>query len=246
MAADDRTFQEQLEVEYAREEDEQFCGLIVKNLENIQGDERDIIILSICYGHDANNKMRMNFGPINQSGGEKRLNVVFSRAKRHMVVVSSIRHEAITNIYNDGANCFRSYLEYAQASSEGATSMAEVILERLFSMRHEQQHEFGITAQRLAEALKERGFIVQVGVGVSGFRCDLAVRTTNDSTWQLGILLDNKASSREDVLTRYCLQPTVLKAFGWDIQVLPIRDWYHDPENTLQKISEQIKGNNAS
>ncbi len=64
-----------------REEDDQFCGLFVKNLENVQGDERDIIILSVCYGPDANGRMLMNFGPINQRGGEKRLNVIFCRAQ---------------------------------------------------------------------------------------------------------------------------------------------------------------------
>ena len=59
-------------MEYAREEDGQFCGLFVKNVENVQGDERDIIVLSICYARDAGGKMKMNFGPINQTGGEKR------------------------------------------------------------------------------------------------------------------------------------------------------------------------------
>jgi hypothetical protein len=63
-----------------REEDDQFCGLFIKNLENVQGDERDIIILSICYGPGPEGRMLMNFGPINQRGGEKRLNVIFSRA----------------------------------------------------------------------------------------------------------------------------------------------------------------------
>ena len=72
--------------------DGQFVGLLVKNLENIQGDERDIVIMSICYGYAPDGKMRMNFGPINQRGGEKRLNVAFSRAKHHMCLVSSIRH----------------------------------------------------------------------------------------------------------------------------------------------------------
>ena len=67
---------------------------VVKNLENVQGDERDIIIMSVCYGHDANGRMLMNFGPINQRGGEKRLNVIFSRAEHHMAIVSSIRHHA--------------------------------------------------------------------------------------------------------------------------------------------------------
>src|SRR6185295_15496871 len=113
LGEDDEPFGNRLEAEFNREENDQFCGLIVKNLENVQGDERDIIILSICYGYDANRRMLMNFGPINQKGGEKRLNVIFSRAKHHMAIVSSIRHSDITNDYNDGANSLRNFLQYA-------------------------------------------------------------------------------------------------------------------------------------
>ena len=91
LASKDEEFREQLDAEREREVDGQFVGLLVKNLENIQGDERDVIVLSICYGRGPNGKMLMNFGPINQSGGEKRLNVAFSRAKQFMAVVSSIR-----------------------------------------------------------------------------------------------------------------------------------------------------------
>lgn len=104
---------------YERIEDDQFCGLFVKNLENVQGDERDTIILSICYGPDAKGNMRMNFGPINKRGGEKRLNVIFARARRHLAVVSSIDDTHITNDYNDGANTLRCYLRYAAALSRG-------------------------------------------------------------------------------------------------------------------------------
>jgi len=103
LAREDEEFRGLLEAAWERELDGQFVGLLVKNLENIQGDERDIIILSVCYGHGPNGKMLMNFGPINQNGGERRLNVAFSRAKKHMALVTSIRHHAITNDYNDGA-----------------------------------------------------------------------------------------------------------------------------------------------
>ncbi len=77
------------EAELVREDDDQFVGLFVKNLENVQGDERDIILMSVCYGPDRDGRMLMNFGPINQDGGEKRLNVIFSRAREHMALVSA-------------------------------------------------------------------------------------------------------------------------------------------------------------
>ena len=119
LAQDDAEFRDRLDAEWEREIDGQFVGLLVKNLENIQGDERDIIILSVCYGYGPNGKMLMNFGPINKSGGERRLNVAFSRAKHHMAIVSSIQFADITNDYNDGANCLKNYLRYAEAVSTG-------------------------------------------------------------------------------------------------------------------------------
>src|SRR5205823_7098815 len=124
LAAREHAFRERLEAEFEREQDGQFAGLLVKNLENIQGDERDLVILSVCYGHGPNGKMLMNFGPINQTGGERRLNVAFSRARQHMVLVASIQHHDITNDYNDGARCLKNYLRYADALSRGDSAAA--------------------------------------------------------------------------------------------------------------------------
>ena len=129
LAQTDKEFEQLLEEAYSRTEDDQFVGLIIKNLENIQGDERDIIIMSVCYGFDSRKKMLMNFGPINKKGGEKRLNVIFSRAKKHMAIVSSIKYHNITNEYNEGANYFRRFLQYAENISAGNMQTARTILD---------------------------------------------------------------------------------------------------------------------
>ncbi|GAA0963876.1 WGR domain-containing protein [Kribbella koreensis] len=118
LADADPEFGARYEAEQVRTRDEQDAGLFVKNLENVQGDERDIVIMSVCYAAGPDGRMLMNFGPINTSGGEKRLNVIFSRARQHMVIVSSIDPEAITNTYNDGANTLRRFLTYANAVSQ--------------------------------------------------------------------------------------------------------------------------------
>ena len=86
----------------------------IKNLENIQGDERDIMLISIGYGYDAEGKFRQHFGPLNNEGGERRLNVLISRAKSEMHVFSSIHHYDITNEENDGANALKLFLNYAE------------------------------------------------------------------------------------------------------------------------------------
>jgi hypothetical protein len=130
LAGTDDLFARRYEDELARKDGEQAVGLFVKNLENVQGDERDVMIMSICYAPGENGRMLMNFGPINQKGGEKRLNVIVSRARQHMAVVSSIDATAITNTYNDGANTLRRFLGYAQDVSRGDTAAAVASLGR--------------------------------------------------------------------------------------------------------------------
>jgi hypothetical protein len=128
LAEADPVFAALYEAEQVRTHGEQDIGLFVKNLENVQGDERDIVLMSVCYAAGPDGRMLMNFGPINSAGGEKRLNVIFSRARQHMVVVSSIEPDAITNTYNDGANTLRRFLTYATAISQGDLLAAKATL----------------------------------------------------------------------------------------------------------------------
>lgn len=245
LAAQDAEFGTRLEAEYVREEDDQFCGLFVKNLENVQGDERDIIILSICYGPGPDGRMLMNFGPINQRGGEKRLNVIFSRARHHMAVVSSIRHEAITNDYNDGAAALKQFLRYAEHVSSGERSMAQRVLEGLNPTTRK-----ALTADlardevvaQLAAALRERGHEVDEQVGQSRFRCDLAVRDGGQA-YRLAVLVDTDAQyANPDVLERYVSRPRILDAFGWRVVQVLSRDWLHQPEGVVDRIERALRG----
>ena len=195
LAQDDADFRDRLDAEWEREIDGQFVGLLVKNLENIQGDERDIIILSVCYGYGPNGKMLMNFGPINKSGGERRLNVAFSRAKHHMAVVSSIQFADITNDYNDGANCLKNYLRYAEAVSTGNREASHRVLHGMSRWQAASDDPGGEAgdplAEQLAAALEAKGYSVDRAVGQSHFRCDLAVRREGETVYRLAILLDN-------------------------------------------------------
>jgi superfamily I DNA and/or RNA helicase len=89
--------------------------------------------MSVCYGHDEHKKMLMNLGPINRRGDEKRLNVIFSRAKKHMEAVSSIRNHHITNDYNDCASYFKRFLQYAEMVNTGNLGIARSILDGLIT-----------------------------------------------------------------------------------------------------------------
>ncbi|HUA66093.1 MAG TPA: AAA domain-containing protein [Alphaproteobacteria bacterium] len=250
LAAEDSDFAARLETEYAREENGVFCGLIVKNLENIQGDERDIIIMSVCYGHDAGGRMLMNFGPINQRGGEKRLNVIFSRAKHHMALVSSIRYSEITNDYNDGANSLKNFLQYAEAVSKGDAAAARRVLENLNPLSRKALaplNQGDAVVHALAKALETRGHSVDLNVGQSRFRCDLAVRSNGDSFYQLGVLVDTDSHyANPNLLDRYLMQPAILRAFGWRFALILTKDWYHNPDDVLSRLEKLLQGVNPA
>lgn len=246
LGAEDPAFAARLEAEVVREVDDQFCGLFVKNLENVQGDERDIVILSICYARGPDGRMLMNFGPINQRGGEKRLNVIFSRARHHMAVVSSIRHDAITNDYNDGAAALKQFLRYAENVSSGDFPGAQRVLEGLNPLTRKAlagDATADEVAAQLARALRERGHVVDEKIGQSRFRCDLGIRDPQGGGhYALAVLVDTAAHyANRDVFERYVSRPRILGAFGWRaVQVLS-RDWFHDPQTVLDAIERALQ-----
>ncbi|BCU76586.1 DNA helicase [Luteolibacter sp. LG18] len=242
LAATDPDFATRLEAEYVREEDDQFCGLFVKNLENIQGDERDIILMSVCYAPDEKGKMRMNFGPINQRGGEKRLNVIFSRARQHMVLVSSIRHTHITNDYNDGARALKNFLHYAESLSRGESAMARQVLDGLNPLKRkplEHGASGGLIATQIAEALACRGWQVETNTGQSRFRCDVAVRAAGTERHQLAVLVEGGGT--RGVLERFHTRPGILRAFGWQVAIVTAKDWWHNPAAILERIERVLR-----
>jgi predicted DNA-binding WGR domain protein len=190
--------------------------------------------------------MLMNFGPINQRGGEKRLNVIFSRAKHHMALVSSIRYHDITNEYNDGANSLKNFLHYAEAVSKGDAAMARRVLENLNPLSRKALAPISkgdAVVEGLAKALRSRGYAVDLNVGQSRFRCDLAVRGNSDSLYQLGILVDTDGHyANANLLDRYLMQPAILRAFGWRFALVLTKDWYHNPEDVLSRIEKLLQG----
>ena len=241
LARDDKGFARQLDAEYERERDGEFIGLFVKNLENVQGDERDIILLSICYAPPASGKMRMNFGPINKVGGEKRLNVIFSRAKENMIVVSSITSEQITNDYNAGANALKTFLRYAQLASTGDGHGASTALKAVSGSVDHAQKPTNAAAMQIAEELNERGFVAEVNHGMSRFCIDVAARSKEESDFKLAVLLDSKETyashSTLEVLTDRAI---LLEAFGWTAVTVTMREWANDPAKVIARLETEL------
>jgi hypothetical protein len=244
LATQDPIFAAKLEAEETREDDDQFVGLFVKNLENVQGDERDVIIMSVCYAPGPTGRMVMNFGPINQRGGEKRLNVIFSRARQHMAIVSSIRGSQITNDHNDGANALRRFLEYAEALSMGNAARANGILELVNPLQRRSLHGKASSpvVDGLALALRERGLIVEVDHGRSRFRCDLAIRHKEHDDHYLAVLIDTQERSMlGSIDERSIVHPMILASFGWRVVHVLTKDWWSQPDIVLATIETAMQ-----
>lgn len=243
LAEQDKTFAMLLDAAFEREEDNQFCGLFVKNLENVQGDERDLIILSVCYGYDKQKKILMNFGPINKAGGEKRLNVVFSRAKQHMFVVSSIKHHDIKNDYNPGAFALKAYLQYAEQSSIGNGPAMQQVIQLLGGKQKSSKEQIDLNpvVRQLGEHFTQKGYIVDYNIGQSNLRCDLGIRTTADTSYCLGILVDtNQYYETTDILERDLQQPALLQNSGWLIERVLSKDWAERPADVLARLNQRL------
>jgi AAA domain/REase_MTES_1575 len=262
LAQEDPVFGDRYEAELSRTVDGQDVSLFVKNLENVQGDERDIVIMSICYAPGPDGRMLMTFGPINTAGGEKRLNVIFSRARKHMVVVSSIAPDAITNTYNDGANTLRRFLAYAEAVSRGDTEAARAALAPYAAARPRRtplaahlppalapthvpdvpttQAAVTVVGQ-LAEALQRRGVEVWPDIGESAFRCDLALRRPGDRGYSVAVLVDTPARiASASTLERLSTHHRALAGAGWVVSDVLTSDWLRDPDSVTDRLIEVL------
>jgi hypothetical protein len=241
LADSDPAFAAAYEAEQVRTHGEQDAGLFVKNLENVQGDERDIILMSVCYAAGPDGRMLMNFGPINTSGGEKRLNVIFSRAREHMVVVSSIEPDAITNTYNDGANTLRRFLTYAAAISRGDNLQSKSALATHASKATVRAKTSTPVIDQLAAALEARGVEVDAAVGESVFRCDLALKLPDDDGYRLAVLVDTPDRVAADtLLERLTTHPSVLTTTGWRVHHVLTTDWTRSPETVISQLLDAL------
>lgn len=207
--------------------------LFVKNLENVQGDERDVILFSVGYGPDSAGKLSLNFGPINQQGGYKRLNVAVTRARTEMVVFSSITGNMIDLNRTDsaGVKAFKAFLDYA----EKGTDMLTIDAENAGSLTK------GL-GEVIAGELKDRGLVCVSNLGVSDFRIDVAVVDPRDKDkFVLAIIIDSENTARiPSVKDRMTMQTKILKKLGWNIYNLWSINYYNNPRREINKIKELV------
>ena len=210
---------------YEREE-----PLFVKNLENVQGDERDVILFSVCYGPDRLGRVSLNFGPLNQAGGWRRLNIAVSRAREEMVVFSSMTGAMIdlSKTKSKGVAGLKAFLDFAE---KGRTNLA-------ISSGNLVTKKAGI-GKYIAEELSSYGYECRYDVGVSGFKIDVAVvDPKNRHKFILAIMCD--APSRFSVKDRNVLQIQTLKRNNWNVLRLFSVNYYNNPKREIKKIKDVL------
>lgn len=207
-------------------------GLFVKNLESVQGDERDIILFSVAFARNkTSGKFSMNFGALNLEGGERRLNVAVTRARRQVVVFCSFDPEEI-DLARTSSLGVRHLRDYLFMVRDGVSSDGQ----RVSSM--------GIRNDRhlsdIAEKLRDRGLRVGVDIGLSEFKVDIAVGTVDEpNEWVLAVLLDGPDwAERHTIHDRDCL-PTVVLAglLGWPrVARVWLPSWLTEQEKVLDEL----------
>ena len=209
---------------YDREE-----PLFIKNLENVQGDERDVILFSVCYGPDGMGRVSLNFGPLNQAGGWRRLNVAVSRAREEMLVFSTMTSSMIdlAKTSSKGVAGLKAFLEFAE---KGRTTLAAPSA----SVRG----GAGI-GKFIAEELSAVGYECRYDVGASDCKVDVAViDPKNKHRFLLGVLCDG--TDKFSVKDRNILQPQTLKRANWNVMRVNCVNYYNNPKREIKRIKEVL------
>lgn len=203
----------------------------VKNLETVQGDERDTVIIDVAYGKDQQGKLLLNFGPLNRVGGERRLNVAVTRAKYNVQVVSGLHATDIdlTKTQSVGARLLRDYLDYAEHGTQ--------VLERSRYGANPFEHFECDLETEIVEFLRSNGYDADMHVGCSSFRIDIAVKPQRAANYVLAVECDgntyhmSKATRDRDRLRR-----DILRRMGWSFYRVWSTDWFRNKKIEQERL----------
>ena len=202
----------------------------VKNLENVQGDERDVIFVSISYGRDERGQVNQNFGPLNKEGGERRLNVLITRAKQQCHVFTNLRHEDITSP-SAGMRALRTFLSYAESGQMPDNAQVAGF-------------EVDSPFQRaVAKRLEEQGYQVHQEIASGGRFVDIGiVDPQRPGRYIIGIECDGASyHSSRSARDRDRLREQILRGLGWELHRIWSTDWFRNPERELARAIQAIE-----
>lgn len=209
-------------------------GLFVKNLENVQGDERDVIFFSVAFSKNKRGALPLNFGPLSQAGGERRLNVAITRARHEIRLFCSFEPEEL-RVGDTSSVGIKHLRDYLLTARDGAESTDGDLRKR----SHRDNHR-----DEIAKELRKRGLIVSTDVGISDFRIDLAVASAEDPDHPcMAILLDGESwYKRKTVVDRDGLPLTVLdQIMGWPVvERVWLPEWLEDRESVVNRLYNAV------
>ncbi|HUG80367.1 MAG TPA: AAA domain-containing protein, partial [Bryobacterales bacterium] len=202
----------------------------VKNLESVQGDERDVVFISVGYGRDKDGRLTNNFGPVNSDGGDRRLNVLCSRARNRCVVFTNFLSSEIAPSENLGVSALKAFLAFAETGDIDDPQVG----------RGDPENEF---ERSVREELVRCGHTIDAQVGCAGYRIDLAVRdASRPGRYLLGIECDGAMyHSAKSARDRDRLRQEVLESRGWRVHRIWSTSWFRDPEKEIQRAIAAIE-----
>ena len=207
--------------------------LLVMNLETVQGEERDVVIISTVYGPDANGVVANRFGDLVRSGGERRLNVLLTRAKEKVYLVTSLNSGDIR--VSPGAVTGKRYLkDYLSFAETG------IISDTLVRESGEPENDF---ERAIMNAIKQRGYEVDAQIGCLNYRIDLAIKDPRDTSRYLLAVECDGATYHSGYSARVHdrLRQQVLEGLGWNVFRIWSSDWWRAPEQKLELLDETIE-----
>ena len=220
-------------IDYWAAEDEGLQKFFVKNLENVQGDERDVIFIGTVYGADPDGRFYQRFGPINGPSGKRRLNVLFTRAKEEIVTFSSIPMEQFQpNANNEGASLLKLWLQFS-----GTKRLGEVVIESGSGGTPDSPFEEHVIA-----CIDAMGYTAVPQVGVSNYSIDIGIKHPNYPFGYLcGVECDGATyHSSKSARDRDRLRQEVLERLGWDLYRIWSTDWFRDPIGQSRKVKQYL------
>ncbi|MBR1400831.1 MAG: DUF4011 domain-containing protein [Prevotella sp.] len=213
--------------------------IFIKNLENVQGDERDVILFSVGYGPDKQGHVSMNFGPLNNEGGERRLNVAVSRARYEMIVYAILHAEQIDlNRSNaKGVEGLKSFIEFAGKGTVLRQSAAD---NNILGGNEDAESDL---VKLVASELSAKGYKTVTHVGRSQFKIDIAVvNPEKDDEYMMGILCDGRNYyETKTTRDREIVQPGVLAGLKWNVMRVWAVDWYANHDQVMARILQRLE-----
>ena len=237
-------YQKEFETELFRSEEGEDKSLFVKNIENVQGDERDIIIFSMGYGKDPEGYIRRRFGWLNNDGGQNRLNVAISRAKRKIYFVSSLFPEElkVEDLKSTGPKLLKDYMRYCYYVSNKKPELAREVLNQLHaSEKQSDENAVPVLVTEIKKRLERNGYTVKTAIGIGNYNINLAVYDEESNSYSLGIICDVSNPIDLDARRDLFHQEKYLEVRSWKLYRVFASNWYTDPNKEMRNIRDLLK-----